>query len=184
MEQLNAAIFFDFRHGYGTEQLAVDLRDHVIGTCRGNNTIVNNLIKSCLNMRAPLSFFKQFIVEQNGDRKDRLDIKRRGLAPFVDFARVMSLKYGIRQTNTWVRLRRLRSKMQMPDNLYDEMVDAYELQMQLRVINQLEQIESGREPDDFIFPDQLTDLEKRMLKDGFSVIDYMQQVLKKEMEEH
>lgn len=134
-------------------------------------------------MRAPLSFFKQFIVEQNGDQKDLLDIKRRGLAPFVDFARVMSLKYGIRQTNTWIRLKRLRTKMKMTDDFYDEMVDAYELQMQLRVINQLEQIENGREPDDFIYPDQLTDLEKRMLKDGFSVIENMQQILKEELKE-
>lgn len=184
LEQLNAAIFFDFRHGYGTEQLAVDLRDHVMSSCRDNNTIVKNLIKSCLNMRAPLSFFKQFIVEQNGDQKDRLDIKRRGLAPFVDFARVMSLKYGLRQTNTWIRLKRLRIKMKMTDDFYDEMVDVYELQMQLRVIHQLEQIENGREPDDFIYPEQLTDLEKRMLKDGFSVIDNMQQILKKEIEEY
>lgn len=182
LEQLNAAVFFDFRHGYGIEQLAVDLRDHVISSCRTDNTIVKNLTKSCLSMRAPLSFFKQFIVEQNGDQKERLDIKRRGLAPFVDFARVMSLKYGVRQTNTWIRLKRLRIKMKMSGEFYEEMLDAYELQMQLRVIHQLGQIENGEEPDDHIYPDQLTDLEKRMLKDGFSVIEKMQQMLKQELE--
>ena len=34
-----------------------------------------------------------------------LDIKNRGLAPFVDFARVLALRYGVRETNTLERLR-------------------------------------------------------------------------------
>ncbi len=182
-EQFNSAIFFDFRNGFGTEQIAMDLRDHVVGMCSGENTIVKNLARSVLRVPAPLSFFQQFVVEQNGDQRDRLDIKRRGLAPFVDFARVMSLKYSIRQTNTLSRLKRLRVKMKLADDFYNQMIEVYELQMQLRVIHQLGQIENGEEPDDIIYPDQLTDLEKRMLKDGFSVIDTLQQLLRKEIQE-
>lgn len=181
-EQLGASIFFDFRHGHGTEQLAVDLRDHVISCCRKDNTIIGNLGRRFLNLQAPLSFFQQFIVEQNGDHKDRLDIKLRGLAPFVDFARIMSLKYGIRHTNTLTRLKRLAAKKKVDREFYLEMVDAYELQMQLRVIHQLSQIEEGSEPDDYIYPEQLTDLEKRMLKDGFGVIVKMQSIMRAELE--
>jgi CBS domain-containing protein len=182
-EQIGASIFFDFRHGYGTEQLAVDLRNHIITCCRQPNTIVENLGRNFLTLQAPLSFFQQFIVEQNGDHKDRLDIKLRGLAPFVDFARVLCLKYGIRRTNTLTRLKRLSAKKVVDKELYLEMVDAYELQMQLRVIHQLSQIETGKEPDDYILPEHLSDLEKRMLKDGFSVIGKMQSVMRKEIEE-
>lgn len=182
-EQLDASIFFDFRHGYGTEQLAVDLRDHVITCCRRTNSIIDNLCHSFLELRPPLSFFQQFLVEQNGDHRDRLDIKMRGLVPFVDFARVLSLKYGIRQTNTLTRLKRLATKMRLERDFYLEMVEAYELQMQLRVINQLSQIEQGEEPDDYIYPEQLSELEKRMLKDGFVVIGKMQNLIRKEMSE-
>ncbi len=180
-EQLGAAIFFDFRHGFGTEQLAVDLRDHIITGCRKENSILKNLGHSFLTLQAPLSFFQHFVVEQNGDHKDRLNIKLRGLAPFVDFARVLSLKYGIRQTNTVTRLRRLSTKMNLPKEFYEEMADAYELQMQLRVIHQLGQIEEGIEPDDYIYPEELSDLEKRMLKEGFGVIGKMQNLMKEEL---
>lgn len=182
-EQAGSAIFFDFRRGYGTEQLAVDLWDHISTCCQRPNSIIGNLGRSFLTVQPPLSFFKQFIVEQNGDRKDRFDIKLRGLAPFVDFARTLSLKYGIRQTNTLIRLKRLAAKMRLPKDFLDEMVDAYELQMQLRVIHQLSQIEDGMEPDDLIYPEELSDLEKRMLKDGFGVIGKMQNILRKELEE-
>ncbi len=63
------------------------------------------------------------------------------------------------------------------------MVDAFELQMQLRVIQQLSQIEGNIVPDDFIYPEDLTDLEKRMLQDAFKVIEKMQDVLERQFPE-
>jgi len=181
--QVGASIFFDLRHGYGTEQLAVDLRDHLIRSSRQNPAIIERLGRNFLAMKPPLSFFDNVIVEQNGDHTERFDIKQRGLAPFVDFARVLSLKYGIRQTNTLTRIKRLSKKMKLAETVYEEMVEAYELQMQLRVIHQLGQIENGCEPDDQIVPEQLSDLEKRMLKDGFSVVSTMQNLMRKELQE-
>jgi CBS domain-containing protein len=182
-EQLGSAIFFDFRRGHGTEQPAVDLRDYIIRNCLENQTLAHRLGRDCITRKVPLSFFKNVIVEQNGEHGDRLDIKTRGLLPFVDFARALALKYGIRDTNTLRRLKRLQIKKVVSSELYEAMVDAFELQMQLRVIHQLAQIEESIPPDDFIFPDQLTDLEKRMLKDAFGVIEKMQALLEKEFPE-
>ena len=76
----------------------------------------------------------------------------------------------------------MAAKKKVDREFYLEMVDAYELQMQLRVIHQLSQIEEGSEPDDYIYPEQLTDLEKRMLKDGFGVIVKMQSIMRAELE--
>ena len=47
-----------------------------------------------------------------------LDIKVRGLTPFVDFARTLALKYGVRETNTLDRLRILRTEEKIPPLLY------------------------------------------------------------------
>jgi CBS domain-containing protein len=179
-EQLGAAIFFDFHCGYGTEQLAFDLRDFIINQCRNNDLMARNFALDTIDRKAPLSFFKNVIVEQNGDHQERLDIKNRGMRPFVEFARVLSLHHGIRATNTLRRLKRLRARKIVSADLYESMVDAFELQMQLRVIHQLSQIEDNIPPDDLIYPEDLTDLEKRMLKDAFSVIEQMQDVLGKQ----
>lgn len=172
-----AGIFFDFRYGFGTEQLAIDLRDTVVLEMKKHSRLPYGLARQCLAQPAPLSFFNNRIVEKTGEHTDRFEIKKRGLSPVVDFARVMALRSGIRETNTLERLRLLKINEKISPDLYEATVDAYELQMQLRVIHQLAQIESGLEPDNDIAPEALTDLEKQMLKEAFAVIERLQQVL-------
>lgn len=176
-ELLVSSIFFDFRSGYGTEQLAVDLRDFIVDQTTKRSLLPYYLGRQCIATRAPLSFFNNFIVEKDGEHKDMLDIKTRGIAPFVDFARVLALRFGIRETNTLERLRLLMQREKISQDLYHSAMEAYELQMQLRVIHQLGQIEDGNEPDNFIHPAHLSDLEKRMLRDAFGVIERMQSAL-------
>jgi CBS domain-containing protein len=178
-ELLVSSIFFDFRSGFGAEQMAVDLRDFVIEQTTKRSLLPYYLARQCIANRAPLSFFNNFIVEKNGEHKDMLDIKTRGICPFVDFARVLALRYGIRETNTLERLRLLMLGEKISKDLYHSAVEAYELQMQLRVIQQLGQIENGNDPDNFIRPAQLSDLEKRMLRDAFAVIERMQNELER-----
>ena len=90
----------------------------------------------------------------------------------------MALKYGVKETNTLARLHVLAEEDHISDDLYHSAREAYELQMQLRLIHQLTQIEAGHLPDNYINPSELSDLEKRMLKDSFRVIERMQSVLK------
>jgi len=177
VELLNSTIFFDFRYSFGTEQLAVDLREYLIEQSAKNGILTFHLGRQCIDSRAPLSFFNNFVVEKNGDHRDKLDIKTRGLTPFVNFARTLALKYGIRETNTLARLKILMAEEKIPQDLYQATVDAYEFQMQLRLVHQLSQIENGDVPDNFIHPEQLTDVEKRMLRDAFTVIERTQSFL-------
>ena len=174
-----ASLFFDFRCGYGTEQIAVDLRDHLVKQMQRESPLLHYLAMQCVANRAPLSFFNNFVVEKNGENKDMLDIENRGLKPIADFARILALRCNIRGTNTFERLKRLLAVGEISKELFNATIEAYELQMQLQVIHQLSQIESGSTPDNFINPAHLTDIEERMLKDAFRVIEKMQGVLVK-----
>jgi CBS domain-containing protein len=49
--------------------------------------------------------------------------------------------------------------------------------MQQRLVHQLRQIEAGTVPDNYIDPADLSDLERRMLKDAFTVIERLHGVL-------
>jgi CBS domain-containing protein len=109
-----------------------------------------------------------------------MDIKRQGITPFVNFARVMALKHGVKETNTLARLKVLADEGHISRNLWQAASEAYELQMQLRLIHQLHQLDNGILPDNYINPANLTDLEKRMLKEAFSVIERLQTLLKTE----
>ncbi len=178
-ELLNATIFFDFRSGFGDASLARELRNHLNGRARQKDIFLFHLARQCMSTRIPLSFFKNFIVDKDGEHKNLLDIKRQGLTPFVNFARVLSLKHGISETNTLARLKALHDADFINRELWASANDAYELQMQQRLIHQLTQMEEGKTPDNHINPEQLTELERRMLKDAFAVIERLYSVLDK-----
>ena len=178
-ELLHATIFFDFRRGFGEMGLAARLRDHLIRCSRGQDIFTFHLAHQAMGNRVPLSFFKNFIVERDGEHKNKLDIKSRGLTPFVDFARILALKYGIKETNTLARFRALHGEGRISDDLYSSAIESYELQMHMRLIHQLQQIEGGTLPDNYIEPAHVTDLERHMLKEAFAVIERLHGVLEK-----
>lgn len=176
-ELLNSTIFFDFRAGFGETMLAEELRSHLNKRIAGKDLFLFHLARQCIDSRVPLSFFKNFIVEKDGEHKNRLDIKRQGLTPFVNFARVLSLKFGVKETNTLARLKALVEAEKIQGDLWSVASEAYELQMQQRLVHQLKQIEEGILPDNHIDPATLSDLERRMLKDAFTVIERLYGVL-------
>ncbi len=177
-EVLHASIFFDFRAGYGESAMADHLRQHITERTKRQQIYLLHMANDYLGNRPPLSFFRNFIVEKNGEHKNKLDIKRKGLMPLINFARILSLKNGITETNTISRLQALADGGFISQELSSTAQDAYELQMQMRFIHQLRQMEQGEQPDNYIDPGQLSDLEKQMLKDAFAVIERLQGVLR------
>jgi CBS domain-containing protein len=178
---LHATIFFDFRPGYGHFSLAERLRDHLVAVAPQRSIFLMHLARDCLVGKPPLSFFRNFIVEKDGEHKNRLDIKTRGLVPFVDFGRVMALKHGIRETNTLARLQTLAESNFIPRDLYMETREAYEYQMQLRLVHQIAMMEQGLTPNNYIDPAELSELEKQTLKEAFAVINRIQGYIKTEL---
>ncbi|HKJ64799.1 MAG TPA: DUF294 nucleotidyltransferase-like domain-containing protein, partial [Desulfopila sp.] len=178
-ELLDAGIFFDFRAGYGDEKLAVSLRNHLIDITPRRQQFLAIMARQCQSIRIPLSFFKNSIVERDGEHKNRLDIKLRGLQPIIGFARVLALKYGLKETNTISRLQALQSDGYLPVDIGNAAIRAYELQMQFRIFHQLEQMEENHSPDNYIEPRKLTEMERTMLKDAFEVIEKLQNTLGK-----
>ncbi len=178
-ELLHATIFFDFRSGFGDSSLARELRRHLNKKAGDKDIFLFHLARQCMSTRVPLSFFKNFIVNKDGEHKNQLNIKHQGLTPFVNFARVLALKNGISETNTLARLKALFAGDFIDQELWAAANDAYELQMQQRLIHQLRQIEEGVLPDNHINPEQLSDLERRMLKEAFAVIERLYSVLDK-----
>lgn len=62
----------------------------------------------------------------------------------------------------------------MPEDLFRETVEAYELIMQLRLAHQLRLVEAGVTPHNHVNPGELSDLERMTLKAAFEVINRLQ----------
>ena len=166
---LASSVFFDFRGVYGHKDLAENLRQHVTNACAGKDLFLRYLAADCLNAKPPLTFFKNFMVEKDGAHKNTLDIKSRGLLPFMDFARVMALYHGIRETSTLGRLELLHQEGHLSRDLFHEAREAFEFLLHSRLMHQLEQMEQGITPDNRLDPGKLSSLEKRTLREAFSV---------------
>ncbi len=179
-EVRNATIFFDFRAGYGNKALAQELRSYLADQAGSQELFLQHLARDCMQSRPPLSFFRNFIVEKDGQHRNRLDLKTRGLVPFVDFARVMALKYGIQETNTMDRLRLLTDGSHIPADLGRESEEAYEFILHLRLIHQMRRLENDRAPDNHIDPGDLSDLEKQTLKEAFDVVGRLLNFIRQE----
>ena len=175
---LASSVFFDFRGVHGHKDLAENLRQHVTTACAGKDLFLRYLAADCLNSKPPLTFFKNFMVEKDGAHKNTLDIKTRGLLPFMDFARVMALYHGIRETSTLGRLDLLHQEGHLSRDLYHEAREAFEFLLHSRLMHQLEQMEQGISPDNRLDPGTLSSLEKRTLREAFGVTTALHGVLR------
>jgi CBS domain-containing protein len=103
------------------------------------------------------------------------------MQPIVDLARVYSLKHGIVQTNTLTRLFRLYTKHIFSNKQYIDLVQSYNYVMHLRFLRQITTIiDEEKPPDNYINPNNLSYLDKAMLKEIFKKIEQFQQKLKAE----
>lgn len=177
-EVLYATIFFDFRPGHGELALGERLRDHLAREVRGQEVFLRLLAKDALTTPTPLTMFRNFVLEKKGEHKNKIDLKTKGLVPFVDFARVLSLAHGIKETNTLERLQLLGEGGHISQELTTEAVQAYEFQMQLRLMHQQRLYEEGVPPNNFLDPGDLSDLERHTLKDAFAVTNELKAALK------
>jgi CBS domain-containing protein len=172
--------FFDLRPVYGMIELARGLTA-AVGSLAGQYApLLLHLAGACLQTAPPIAFFRDLVVEPDGRQVNRLDIKNRCLKPFVECARVLSLKYELEETNTVRRLEALAQQGHLPMDLSSDAREAFEFQQQLAIVHQLKAVESGFEPDWFIFPSELSALERKTLKESFSVIGRMTGIVKQE----
>jgi CBS domain-containing protein len=168
------AVFFDIRSGAGNASLAEKLKEQVHTLTRGDAQFLRYLAQNFISLEPPLSFYGNSVIEKDGQYGEALNLDSKGAVFFVDFARALSLKYGICKTSTLERLQFLHEKQHIPGDLGSEMIEAYELLMHIRLVHQLHLTEDGQEPNNMVSPGDLSDLEKQSLKEVFEVIRRLQ----------
>ncbi len=171
---LNSLIFFDFRPLYGETGLAEELRDSLNSMLEGEKVFLGYLANMITKNTPPIGFFKSFVVEKSGEHKNELNLKIKGITPIVDILRLFALERGVRETSTLERIEALKDKHTIVKEYADELEHAFEFITLLRIHNQVEQIEAGREIDNFINPNNLSNLEKKTIKEAFHLISRIQ----------
>jgi CBS domain-containing protein len=174
---INSVAFFDFRPLYGEAALAEALRDHLNALLKDQKVFLGYLANLAIKNQPPIGFFKSFVVDKDGEHKDELNLKIKGLAPLVDILRLFALEKGIRETSTLERIETLRGMHTIVEEYADDLEQAFEFITLLRIHHQYAQITSGVAPDNFINPNRLSNLEKRSIKEAFQLVSKIQDLI-------
>ncbi|MGI2175832.1 putative nucleotidyltransferase substrate binding domain-containing protein [Shewanella ulleungensis] len=175
---LNCSIFFDLTGVYGRVKWAEQLNAFILSKAKKNNRFLACLAHNALNRKPPLGFFKDFVMEKDGRHNNSINLKRRGTAPLADLIRVHALAIGSQSQNSFERLEDIIDAGILPASKGEDLQHAMELISLVRLRHQSSDIESGIEPDNNIEPENMSDFERRNLKDAFLVLSNAQNFLK------
>lgn len=122
-----SSIFFDYELAYGDPKLEEALTDAIFANVGDrNSSFFDYLGNDALRKPAPLSFFKKFNLEEEGEHQDKFDIKTRALMPLIDGARLMVLSNNIRGiNNTYQRFKQLAMVEPRYSDIYLNCADAF-----------------------------------------------------------
>lgn len=173
-EVLLSSIFFDFSVAFGDKSLATQLSDHIFQHMDKHPMFLTHLAGGALQNPSPSGFFRDFLVEQNGQHKDFFDLKQRVLMPFIDAARVLILSHKIKSiNNTAERYEKLAELEPQNHEIYMACSYASKALLKFRTIQGVLHNDSGR----FIELDKLNKEEKIKLKRTFKTLKEIQELL-------
>jgi len=164
---LSSSIYFDFRVIWGEPAQAEKLFDGVLHKVSTNTLFQRMLAQNALVLRPPIGRFRDFVVARSGSEKDTLDLKRQGLMPFVDGARLLALSHGIAECNTLERFSLLKAQGVIEAKDADAYEEAYHFIQLIRMQQHQRQDREGRPFSNRIDPDNLNHLDRRILRESF-----------------
>ncbi|HPT48984.1 MAG TPA: DUF294 nucleotidyltransferase-like domain-containing protein [Accumulibacter sp.] len=164
---LNATIFFDFRPLYGRFNLAHRMRLALLRQTQSSPLFLRMLAQNALSVAPPLGRIRDFVTDADPEHPGTIDLKKYGVRLFTDAARVFALARQVEATNTVSRLKRGGALLNMSGEEISASVDAFNFIQFLRLRHQHFEQEQGRAGDNLIRPDELNEVERRILIESF-----------------
>jgi CBS domain-containing protein len=144
--------------------------------------LLRQLARFALSYRPPTGFLRGLVVEHSGERRGQLDLKHGGVVPIVDLARWAAMSAGVTCTSTAERLRVAGDAGTLAPSDARTLLEAHELIVGLRLEHQIEQLNAGTTPDDYIDPGTLSALTRSYLKEAFRAVAAVQKRVATELQ--
>jgi CBS domain-containing protein len=174
---MQSSIFFDLRAVAGNGELAGKLHREVLDQARDAEIFRRFLAAESIGHRPPIGLFRQFVQERGGEQSKGLNLKKRGVIPIVDLARVRALEGGLDVIHTEERLQAAAEAEQISAGDADDLIHAFRFIGDIRLRHQARQLEAGRQPDHLVDPDELSGLHRRYLRSAFGIVSAAQGAL-------
>ena len=161
---------------FGDREPLEKLLDKVLSRIRKNDLFQKMLAGNAVSRKPPLTMFRNFRYAPDGDRKS-IDLKRQGLAPFVEAARVFALANDVAEANTLERMDQLAKKGVFDPKDANAWKEAYSLIQAIRMRSHQELLNRNEPLSNYINPDDLNPLDRRILRESFRQAQRLQQKL-------
>jgi CBS domain-containing protein len=163
---LKANIFFDFRPLYGDAAPAQALREWLVEAVKGNSRFLRLMSENALANTPPLGLLRDFeVAGDDSAHPGTIDLKMRGATVFTDCARIYALAHGVEVTNTSRRLLEVSDRGAFPRADAEAWVAAIDFLQHFRLRHQHARLARGEKPDNYLRPEHLNDLDRRLLKE-------------------
>ena len=174
---MHSSIFFDMRCVHGDRKLVDELLEYAVSRAKENRIFRRFMAANVLAHRPPIGFFRRFVQEDDGSQSEGLNLKHRGIVPITDLVRMRALEGGVLAANTFRRLDDVMALGIVNKSDARSLADALALINRIRLNHQAEQMSEGRDPTNFVPPDELSPLMRRNLKAAFMLVVEAQNAL-------
>ncbi|OYU79030.1 MAG: nucleotidyltransferase [Flavobacterium sp. BFFFF1] len=171
------SIFFDFEIAFGDIQLEEALTENIFSnlSAKKNKKFFAFLGNEAIRKPPPLSFFKQFNLEEEGEHKELFDIKNRAIMPYVDAARVLTLSSHIKGVNnTFSRFKQLAINEPKYADIYSNCAEAFLMLLKFKTISGIKNGTNGQ----YIQIEELSKPDREKLKNCFPPLKDLEEIIK------
>ena len=159
--------FFELAPVRGDATPAAALQQHIREEVKKDESFVPILANDSMANLPPLTFFQGLVVEDDGERTDRFDLRRSTLRPLADVGRVFALERAdTSQAPTVVRLEAAGAEVEAQRDLFADAASTFRVALYHQARIGLRDGTGGWA----IEPKALSKLEQQVLKNGFRTI--------------
>jgi CBS domain-containing protein len=173
-DETSLAVLVERRPLWGTPQEPLPV---LAGSRR--DAVLAELATRALEYTPPTGFDADAVLESDGTRSDRLDIRRAAVIPIVEIGRWAGAAAGVRDGSTPERLAAGAAAGVLSDADARSLSDAFELALELRTGHHMRQLAGGLAPDDRIEPAAISPLMRDHLRDVFRTVAAVQRRLRR-----
>jgi CBS domain-containing protein len=170
-----SSIFFDYEIAFGEQKIEDSITNVIFKNAKNNTLFFDFLGNDALRKNSPLSFFKNFNVEDDEPNKNKFDIKTRALLPLIDGARLFALYFEIRGiNNTFQRFKQFAITDPKHSEVYLKCAEAFLTLSKFRTLEGLKNDNSGQ----YINLEDLTKTDREKLKNTLLPMKELEDLIK------
>jgi CBS domain-containing protein len=174
---MNVAIFYDATAVAGDGRLLERAKLYLFELLADYAAFHARFARAIEMFDTPLGFFTTFVTEK-GAHKDQLDLKKGGIFPLMHGVRALALEKRLTETNTVQRIRRLHGLGVFDQAFAQQLTEAFNYLLGLRLSVRLEKMRLHQPLDNFIRPDAISKLERDLLKDSLQIVKKFKEVVR------